>query len=296
LGTIVAAGTDFRVYRDTVDGRDRVLAIRGRRYFTDSALAAVVDAGLRRGANAFGPLPLASVTYASDVGRKGRTSGSLHGEATVGLVWQPGEVLELARAHDTFHETLHFWFGGALEAERWWTEGVTDYFAARLYAEWKERPEDLAELCYQSFRNYLAIEHRTRLTMSQEARRNLPGDNTELLVYRKGMLAGLLLDAAVRRGSGGRATLDDVARSLLARSSRRSSRRVSEDEIRAAVLEAGGREAARAWERVVASAQPLTERDLLAALREVTGRELPPPPARGPAKELRPRPDTVRTP
>jgi predicted metalloprotease with PDZ domain len=296
LGTIVSAGNDFRIYRDTVDGRDRVLAVRGRRYFTDSALAAVVDASLRRGARALGPLTLSSVTYASEVGLRGRTSGSLHGEATVGLVWQPGEVLELARAHDTFHETLHLWFGGALEAERWWTEGVTDYFAARLYSEWKGRPEDLAELCYQSYRNYLTIRHRTRLTMSQEARYNLPGDNTELLVYRKGMLAGLILDAAVRRGSGGRATLDHVARGMLARSGGRSSRRVSEEEIRASVLEAGGREAARAWERVVASAEPITERDLAAALREVTGRELPPPPAAGPAKELRPRPDTARTP
>ena len=155
------------------------------------------------------------VTYTGDLGRKGRTSGSLQGKNSIGFLWEPSEVLELARSHDLFHETLHMWFGGLMESERWWIEGVTDYVAARLYSAWQERPDDLAYLCFQSLRNYQGIEHRTRLTMAEENNRRMGGDNTELLVYRKGMLAGLLLDAAIRQGSNDRRSLDDVSRRLL---------------------------------------------------------------------------------
>lgn len=278
LGATIAAAADFRIYLDTVAGKPYLLAIRGRRYFTDSALVAVVQASLRRGVAAFGPIPAARVTYTSELGRKGRSSGSLEGVASIGLVWEPSELLELPRSHDTFHETLHLWFGGAIETERWWTEGVTDYFAARLYAEWRQRPEDLAALCYESYKNYLAIEHRTRMTMADENRRHVGGDNTELLVYRKGMLAGLLLDAAIRRATAGRATLDHAARRLLAMAAERSSRRVRDSEIRSVVVEVGGGgTVARLWDRVVGGVSQLAQTEITEALRDVTGHTLDPP-------------------
>lgn len=277
LGATVAAAPDFRIYRDSVAGLPWVLAIRGRRYFSDSTLEAVITASLSKATEAFGPSPVERVTYTSDLGRKGRVSGSLQGLASIGLIWEPSETLERARSHDTFHETLHLWFGGALEAERWWTEGVTDYFAARLYAEWKGQPEELAALCYGSFRNYLRIEHNTRMTMTEENRRNVGGDNTELLVYRKGMLAGLILDAAIRRATGGRQALDAAARRLLAEARARRSHRLRESEIRDVVVELGGEDAARAWRRVVEGSALLTEAEVTQALRDVTGRTIEPP-------------------
>ncbi|OGT95258.1 MAG: hypothetical protein A2083_02395 [Gemmatimonadetes bacterium GWC2_71_9] len=287
VGATVAAAPDFRLYRDTVAGGTRLLAIRGHRYFSDSALAAVIDAGLRKGAAALGPVPVARVTYTSELGRKGRTSGSLQGLASIGLIWEPSELLELARSHDTFHETLHLWFGGAVETERWWTEGVTDYLAARLLAEWKGRPEDLAALTWESYRNYLAIDHNTRMTMAEENRASVGGDNTELLVYRKGMLAGLLLDAAIRRETQGRTTLDAAAARLLAVAATRRSRAVREAEIRDAVVDAGGAAAARAWSRVVDGADLLGESEIRDALLEVTGRAFDPPRALKRRKTLR---------
>jgi len=287
VGTTVAAAPDFRVYRDTVAGGTRLLAIRGHRYFSDSALAAVIDAGLRKGAATFGPVPVARVTYTSDLGRKGRTSGSLQGLASIGLIWEPSELLELARSHDTFHETLHLWFGGAMETERWWTEGVTDYLAARLLAEWKGQPEDLAALCWESYRNYLAIDHNTRMTMAEENRASVGGDNTELLVYRKGMLAGLLLDAAIRRETHGRSTLDAAAARLLTVAAARRSRTVREAEIRDAVVDAGGASAARTWSRVVDAANLLSEAEIREALRDVTGRTFDPPREQKRRKALR---------
>jgi len=276
----VAAAADYRFHAGAAGGAHYTVAVRGARAFTDSALVDLVSESLRRGAEAFGPVPVPRVTYISDAGRKGRTSGSLQGTASIGLLWEPGEMLERARSHDTFHETLHLWFGGVMEAERWWTEGATDYFAARLYAEWRNDPGELAALCYQSLRNYERIPHRTAMTMAAEARTMPGGDNTIRLVYRKGMLAALLLDAAIRRDSRGRASLDDVARRLLAAARDRRSRAATEAEIGEAVAQVGERSTKREWARVVAGTDRITPSQVAAALREVTGVDLPPPPPR----------------
>jgi len=279
LGATIAAAADFRVYRDTAGGTPFVLAIRGDRHFSDSALQQVVAASLRGAAAALGPVPVPGVTYTSDVGSKGRTSSSLQGLASIGLVWEPDELLERPRIHDLFHETLHLWFGGAMDANRWWTEGVTDYFAARLEAEWSGRPDDLADLCYQSLRNYLQIGRNTSMTMQQEQHEGVLGDNTSLLVYRKGMLAGLLLDAAIRRGTDGQASLGDVAQRILALARSSPAHRVRDAEMRAVAVEAGGSGVARVWRRVVDGTTLIAEAEVTDALRAVTGLPVTAPPA-----------------
>ena len=286
LGGALAAAPDYRLYDGSAGSADYTVAVRGSRAFTDSALVDLVSASLRLGAAAFGPVPVRRVTYISDAGRKGRTSGSLQGTASIGLLWEPGEMLERARSHDTFHETLHLWFGGAMETERWWNEGVNDYFAARLYSSWRGDPRELAALCYESLRNYARIPHRLTMTMAAESRSLPGGDNTIRLVYRKGMLAGLLLDAAIRRGSHERATLDDVARTLLATARTRRSKTVSEAEIGIAVAAAGGPGASREWTRIAIGTEEITEPQVAAALRSVTGVELPPPPLPAAPKTL----------
>jgi len=286
LGSTLAAAADFRFYEGSQGGTPWRLAIRGRRYFDDSTLTAAIQASLGRAADLLGSSRTAMVTYTGDLGRKGRTSGSLQGKSSIGLLWEPSEVLELARSHDLFHETLHMWFGGQMESERWWIEGVTDYVAARLVASWNGHPDDLAFLCFQSLRNYQGIEHRTRLTMAEENSRRLGGDNTELLVYRKGMLAGLLLDAAIRQGSNDGRSLDDVSRRLLQIAQTRASRLVRETEIRDAVVSAGGEIAQRVWMRVVDGTEPITEDDVTAALQTVTGRAFAPPALAKGRKEL----------
>jgi predicted metalloprotease with PDZ domain len=277
VGGTLAAAPDFRWYEGTAGGARWRLAVRGRRYFADSTLVTTIAAGLAAGAATLGPAPVTLVTYTADLGRKGRMSGSLQGTASIGLVWEPSEILMRARKHDLFHETLHLWFGGAMETERWWTEGVTDYLAARLLAGSIGTADDLAFLCFQSLRNYQAIEHKTRYSMTEEARLGIAGDNTELLVYRKGMLAGLALDAALRRSSHGERTLDDLSRSLLALAGHRGSRRVSEAEIHDAAVALGGDEVRAVWDRVVVGRSLLTEGDIVAALRDVTGRTFPVP-------------------
>jgi predicted metalloprotease with PDZ domain len=283
LGATIAAAPDFRVYRDTAAGTRFLLAIRGRRHFTDSALVAVIAASLTAAAATLGPVPVASVTYTSDLGWKGRTSGSLQGTSSIGLIWEPGDMLERDRRQDVFHETLHLWFGGAMETDRWWTEGVTDYYAARLFASWTGRPAELADFCYESLEHYRQIGHDTTVTMAQEERRGFVGDNTALLVYRKGMLAGLLLDAAIRRGSDGRASLDAVARQALAVADARRTHAVRGSELRDLAVRAGGNGVGAVWDRVVTGTALISEADVARALRVVAGVEVAAPAMR--AKE-----------
>jgi predicted metalloprotease with PDZ domain len=286
LGATIAAAPDFRVYRDTVGGTPLVLAIRGERRFGDSALRRVIGAGVRRAAAVLGPVPVPRVTYTSEVGSPGRTSGSLQGLASIALLWEPGELLERARVHDVFHETLHLWFGGAMTTGRWWTEGVTDYFAARLEAEWSGRPDDLGDLCSQSLRAYQLIERNTRMTMDEEQREHVLGDNTSLLVYRKGMLVGLLLDAAIRRGTDGHASLDDLARRMLARARTDPAHRVADADIQALAVELGGGGVDRIWRRVVEGTSLITEAEVADALRAVTGSPVTAPAAAPKAQKV----------
>ena len=271
LGGTLAAAPDYREYQDTAGGVPFVLAIRGERHFADSALVQVIAAALRGAAAALGPVPVPRVTYTADLGSKGRTSGSLQGRDAVALLWEPGEVLERPRIEDVFHETVHLWFGGGLETSRWWMEGVTDYFAARLESEWRGRLADLADLCFQSLGEYLRISRDTTMTMDEEQRENVLGDNTTLLVYRKGMLAGLLLDAAIRRETDGEAGLDDVARQALAVAAARPSHRVSEAEIRAIAVATGGRAVGALWDRIVDGESLISRDDVVTALRAVAG-------------------------
>jgi predicted metalloprotease with PDZ domain len=294
LGATIAAAPDFRVYRDTAGGTPVVLAIRGQRRFSDSALRRVIGASLRLAAATLGPVPVPRVAYTSDVGWMGRASGSLQGLASIALIWEPGELLERSRIHDLFHETLHLWFGGAMETDRWWIEGVTDYLAARLEAEWSGRPDDLGDLCSESLRNYGQIERRTSMTMDEEQREGVLGDNTSLLVYRKGMLAGLLLDAAIRRGTDGRTRLDDVARRMLVVARTHPTHRVAASQIRSLATELGGGGVDRIWRRVVEGTSLITEADVADALRVVTGMPITGPAAHAKEQQYDRPPEPVR--
>jgi predicted metalloprotease with PDZ domain len=288
LGSTLSAAPDFRVASGWAGGTVWRLSIRGSRYFTDSALASAIDASLTHGAAALGPLSSSAVTYTADLGRKGRMSGSLQGRTSIGLIWEPSEILETSRLHDLFHETLHLWFGGAMSTDRWWVEGVTDYLAARLLSEWRRDPDILATLCWRSLANYRRIEHRARVSMLDETRQGIGGDNTELLVYRKGMLAGLLLDAAIRRSSSGRVTLDSAGRALLASAATAPQRMLGEAELRSVLVGLGGDPVDRLWSRVIAGTEPLEDAEITAALTTVTGQAIPlSPPRSKSGKSLR---------
>ena len=97
------------------------------------------------------------------------------------------------------------------------------------------------------------------------------GDNTSLLVYRKGMLAALLLDAAIRRATDGRASLDDAARRMLVYAHASPGHRVTDAEIHVIAVDVGGNDVDRVWHRVVAGTSLLTEAEVTEALRMVTG-------------------------
>jgi hypothetical protein len=89
--------------------------------------------------------------------------------------------------------------------------------------------------------------------------------------------AGLLHDAAIRRDTHGRSSLVDVARRLLTTVAGRPTRRVTEEEVHEETVRLGGRPAAGEWARVVAGTSLISAAQIAAALRTVTGVELPPP-------------------
>ena len=109
------------------------------------------------------------------------------------------------------------------------------------------------------------------MTMDEEQHQGVPGDNTSLLVYRKGMLAGLLLDAAIRRSTDGRASLDDVARQMLTLARSSGVHQVPDARIRAIAVGVGGSGVDRMWRRVVEGTDLITEAEVTDALRAVTG-------------------------
>jgi predicted metalloprotease with PDZ domain len=170
------------------------------------------------------------------------------------------------------HEYFHAWNGkrlrpvelGPFDYENevytralWFVEGITDYYADLFLvrAGVASRDELLAALSGQ-FRSL----HTTpgRLEQSVESasydawikyyRSDENTPNTAISYYVKGAVIGFLLDARIRRVTGGRKSLDDLMRLMYARFSR--DRGYSRDDIRSAAAEVAGREHAgdlRAW-------------------------------------------------
>lgn len=127
--------------------------------------------------------------------------------------------LELVRllAHETFHE----WNGLGIRRRQpeelvyWFSEGFTDFYARRLLLRAGRIDERrYAELVNESIAEYWKSPARD--APNERIREDFWRDrDVGLLPYRRGDLVAMLVDAAVRRASGGARSLDDVLRELL---------------------------------------------------------------------------------
>lgn len=120
------------------------------------------------------------------------------------------------------HEHFHAWTGGAIATEQpeelvyWFSEGFTDFFASRILrragliddARWTER---LNESLRKLWLSPAATEPAETIRREFWTR----GDVQEL-PYTRGEAVALALDEEIRRVSGGRRSLDDWFRELLA--------------------------------------------------------------------------------
>src|SRR5215204_564644 len=115
------------------------------------------------------------------------------------------------------HEMIHGWAGSFQGAGPWASEGLATYFTANLQRRFGLQPIDafVAELNRLS-RQYHGNPYRN--ATNDAARAAFWADkNGELLPYARGSLYFFALDAAIRQGSGGERSLDDILLGLFAR-------------------------------------------------------------------------------
>lgn len=185
------------------------------------AVAAIVDAENRFWGEPGRPfiVPVAPLGGPAD-GYSFSGTGRSDGFSIAGT---PGFTLDLA-AHFLAHEYMHTWNAAELGGYRgenegliyWFSEGFTDFYAGRILlraglwtpAEYVEKLNAVT-LRYASSPAYAA-------TNAQLAERFWSDRAYEKMPYDRGHLLALLLDARIRRETGGRAGMDDVMRAQLA--------------------------------------------------------------------------------
>lgn len=143
----------------------------------------------------------------------------------------------------------------------WWSEGVTEYFAqlstlrAGLHTE--------AEFLEQQGAAISALQNtpaRLRVTADESSLRVWEAGNSSgyggLNYYLKGQLIGLCLDLKLRHATGGRASLDDVMRDLMARYGLPKPG-FPEDGLRDAMIRAGGAAMGPFYDRLARSTEEM---------------------------------------
>jgi predicted metalloprotease with PDZ domain len=142
----------------------------------------------------------------------------------------------------------------------WWCEGVTEYFAdvSTLRAGLTSEEDFLAQQggAIRALQNNPA---RLRVTADESSLRVWEAGNSSgfgFSYYLKGQLIGLCLDLKLRHETGGRASLDDVMRDLMARYGLPKPG-YPEDGLRDAVIRAGGPEMGSFYDLVARSTKEM---------------------------------------
>lgn len=200
-GALYAAG-DFRFHRFAIRGKPAVLAIRGAWLFSDSAVVAEIqrDVGLVREFWRDDEFPYFLVTWAPF----DKDHGSSDGTAFTNALWIFMSRLDSLSTQITqlTHESFHAWnprkMGRAVNGEErltgWFHEGFTTYYA-----------DDIA------YRAGLIPLSR----VVQRANRDIESFTGSTDPYVRGDVIARWLDGAIRAGTQGRNSLDDVMRDLV---------------------------------------------------------------------------------
>lgn len=134
------------------------------------------------------------------------------------------------------HEYFHTWTGGKIalaepeELAYWFSEGFTDFYASRLLrrggliddAAWAAR---MNETLKKLWLNPAATQPATAIQRDFWKR-----PEVQQLPYQRGEVVALMIDEEIRRSSGGRKSLDDFMRELLADAGKRE--RAETDRLR----------------------------------------------------------------
>ncbi|MGE0461820.1 MAG: M61 family metallopeptidase [Vicinamibacterales bacterium] len=161
----------------------------------------------------------------------------------------------------------------------WIAEGVTSYYSTLLMtrAGMRTVPEYLASLSslISTLENApgrrLQSVEQSSLEVWNNSNSGVNPSASTVSYYNKGNVMGLLLDARIRRATGGRASLDDVMRLAFRRYS--GERGYTADEFRQTAEEVAGVDLGEWFKRAVSSTEDLDYEDLLEwfGLRFTTG-------------------------
>jgi predicted metalloprotease with PDZ domain len=145
-------------------------------------------------------------------------------------------------------------------ANLWFSEGVTDYYANRhTYQSGLWSQPQLLRMFASEVATLQASQNRLRLTLEQTSWRAWENGGFgvgDLSYYNKGLLAGLLFDAAIRSETQGRRSLDDVLRILFERH-RLPRPGFAEDGLLPVLDEVAGRDMRPLYDRIVRSNEEL---------------------------------------
>lgn len=139
-------------------------------------------------------------------------------------------------------------------ASTWFTEGVTNYYVLRAFAKIGRSPrlklmawisQDITEFENSPARGWMSLEEADIASWSEPVE-SLPMNSG-------GNVAGLILDLAIRRETGNRASLDDVVRQLYKDSTARGYEGFTETSLRQTVNRVAGRDLTPVMDAIVRS-------------------------------------------
>lgn len=265
-------GTNVRSHEFTVRGKAHFIVAFGANQSADLAgFATVGAAAAEQAANLFGELPYPRYIYFLDFGGGG--GGLEHLNSTrIGL---GSRGTSRGAVGVMFHEYFHAfnvkrirskplgpfdYTRPAVTGALWWLEGVTDYYADVLEARagFTNRQGLLASLGSQA----ASIDRhpaRDSVSADESSRRVWEVRGSQgygFSYYSKGKAIGLCLDLAIRGGSGGTHSLDDVLRALYGET-KGGKPGFEEGRIRALCVQFGGPDLGPIYDRAVMEAGPL---------------------------------------
>lgn len=226
----------------------------------------------------FGGAPYERYVFFGDVGG-GYGGLENHASCRLGL-WAPGPQSALSLiSHEFFHTynvkairpkslTNPNFMTPAEVKSLWWLEGVTDYYAGVLLVRaglWTQQ-QFLADLS----RTMWSLERSTAaktVSAEESSLRVWESRGSQgyggLSYYTKGKGIGFLLDLAIRRETEGKASLDNVMKTLYLES-RSKGEGYDEARIKELVLEVGGEKLKPLFENLVEKPEPMPWINLLA--------------------------------
>lgn len=225
----------------------------------------------------FGEAPFKRYVYLIHLARGGFQGGLEHRASTLmALPNVPNLKFETLAAHEFFHtwnvknirpKVLGpFDYTQAVRTNNlWFAEGVTDYYAQlHVYQAGAQGPTWLLN---QLSNEIQALQRsKTRLTKTLEQAGWETWENGgfgvgDLSYYNKGLVVGLILDAAIRGATEGKQSLDDVLRTLMKRHALPQPG-YGEDDLRTTINEIAAKDLSALYDRCVRSTQELPYEEL----------------------------------